>query len=87
MKFTVSITKSFFTQEEADKVKEFDFKFQDTYFMGHKYYLPNNISEKEIEINSIEELVQFSDKYGNIIISRKEVNNKPNLEIYNDYRE
>lgn len=41
-----------------------------------------------VEINSIEDLVDFTDKYGNIIIkSRDTFHPESSIEIYDDFRE
>ena len=39
------------------------------------------------EINSLEELIKFSEKHGDIIISSHNASVTPTLEIYDGYRE
>lgn len=40
-----------------------------------------------VEINTLEELMSFYDKYGNLVITKPEFVNAIQLEIYDDYRE
>ena len=50
---------------------------------------PNGAEGYFIEINSIEELLEFQKKVGNELIITSAINNEsiPAIEIYNDYRE
>jgi hypothetical protein len=78
MKFTLSTTGYFYPNEEDRlKLQEIGFEFE------HSDYLKFKRSNKqlEIEINSLEELISFSNKFGAVII------NDSSIEIYNDYRE
>lgn len=46
------------------------------------------IKDPEIEINSLEELMDLKRKLGNdLIITEKSGDSYPTIEIYNDYRE
>ena len=51
--------------------------------------LPNGVEGRFIEINSIEELLEFKKKVGNELIITSSLNNEsiPAIEIYDDYRE
>ena len=74
MKFTLSTTCYFYPNEEDRlKLQEIGFEFE------HSYYLKNK--QPEIEINSLEELISFSNKFGAVIIS------DGSIEIYDDYRD
>jgi hypothetical protein len=78
MKFTLSTTGYFYPNEEDRlKLQEIGFEFE------HSDYLKFRKSNKqpEIEINSLEELISFSNKFGGVII------NDGSIEIYDDYRE
>lgn len=50
---------------------------------------PNGVEGRFIEINSIEELLEFKKKVGNELIITSSLNNEsiPAIEIYDDYRE
>jgi len=82
MKFRLTTTKNFYTEEEKEEVKEFGFEFEaePTPLEDVEYYLPS-YSSVEIEINSLEELMAFSKKWGKLILSND------TIEIYNDFRE
>jgi len=82
MKFRLTTTKRFYTKEEKEEVKElgFEFEVEPTPFEDVEYYLPS-YSGVEIEINSLEELMAFSKKWGELILSND------TIEIYNDFRE
>lgn len=64
---------------------------------NHKELGKNKITRQEedrekweVEINSLEELLKFSDKYGEVIISQESETDDlkyNSLEIYDDYRE
>ena len=44
--------------------------------------------EWTVEINSLDELNKFSDKYGKLVLSHRAYgSNSPQIEIYDDYRE
>lgn len=76
MKFNLSTTGYFYNnKEEIDSLKELGFSFEQ-----HKqeYAISGNPT---IEINTLEELVEFSKKHGHIILDGN------NIEIYDNYRE
>ena len=60
-----------------------------------KVQLKNNRSNRteeyyirhEIEINTIEELFEFSKKHGKLVFAAKASEELPYIEIYDDYRE
>lgn len=80
MKFKVTTSGAFYTEAQAEKLKKLGFTFgvneYDT--RGRPYMTGCNV---EVEISTLEELIAFSDEWGEIIVSDGEI------EIYDDYRE
>jgi len=78
MKFELS-TSGYFYPDEAKRVKleEIGFTFKPSYFMEYKI----TDVKPEIEINTIDELIQFTAKYGEIIVSGE------TIKLYDDYLE
>jgi hypothetical protein len=88
MKFKLSLTGNFYKENEIKKYEELGFEFEklDGVFLGdtHKLIDLDENGEwlvSEIEINTIDELIKFVEKYGKIIFWNDKI------EIYNDYRE
>lgn len=90
MKFKLSLTGYFYKNDKHKKYESLGFNFKpyensgvmqsiDKYFAGS--YTKNDDVKPEIEINTIEELIKFTEKYGECVVCGDE------LEIYNDYRE
>jgi hypothetical protein len=78
--FNLSTSRFTYKKEEALKLKKLGLKFEDIN--------DNCVKQKgsaEIEINSLDELLSLVKEYGDIIIGL--VNDKPDIEIYDDYRE
>ena len=63
-------------KEDRDKLSKLGFTFKPSDY--NDFIIQGN---PNIEINSLEELIEFSDNYGEIIVTKK------SIEIYNDYRE
>ena len=67
---------------DMERLRNLGFSFElydhDTYY-GDRYLI---LGEGNVELNSIEDLVSFVEKFGQIIILDKNT-----IEIYNDYRE
>lgn len=97
MKFEVNTTKRWYNDisvtSNIDMLKDLGFKFDlrrngkmltDNGLVNYTEY---TIGDERvfIDINTIEELLDFVKKYSDVIISLDEEN--PNIEIYNDYRE
>ena len=80
MKFNLTTAGHFYTSEDAKKLKEFGFKFDDE---GYDKRLCKRqiFSDVEVEINSLEELIAFSNKWGELIVS------DGSIIIYDDYCE
>ncbi len=78
MKFTLSVSGDFYEKEdEINKLKEVGFTFNPD---RHRFQVNDN--SPEIEINTLEELMQFVNKFGNVIVKKSN-----SIEIYNSYRE
>lgn len=86
MKFKLRMTTDSFGKysEGYNQALELGFTFERKEHMlpsqRNTYYLELQ-GEPTVEINTIEELVDFTEKYGEIIVY------KDTIEIYNDYRE
>lgn len=80
MKFNLSTVGQFYTVEDAKKLEELGFEFDDN---GFSKRLCKRMITRSVEINisSLEELLEFSKKWGELIISGNEII------IYDDYRE
>ena len=77
MKFKLSTTGYFYPQEDRrKKLSELGFTFKPSDFK--EFSIEGN---PEIEIETLDELMDFTKKYGEIIIDGK------SIEIYDDYRE
>lgn len=81
MRFLLVTTGTFYQKEQKTKLETLGFEFSD-YDNGiiiHQFKKTNK--EIFIEMDSLQELVDFSNKWGQIII------NGDVIEIYDDYRE
>ncbi|WP_114752280.1 hypothetical protein [Pleomorphovibrio marinus] len=77
MKFKLQTTGDFYPKdEERKKLEPLGFKFIPSDY--ERFYIEG---EPEIEINSLEDLIEFSNKFGELIIS------DGYIEIYDNYRE
>lgn len=77
MKFTLSTSGYFYNDPESrEELSRLGFTFS----LKNKFYHINQ-NTIEIEINTLEELVEFTKKYGEIVFSDGQI------EIYDDYRE
>ena len=77
MKFKLSTSKYFYPNEtERTELSKLGFTFRPS---EYKEYVIGGTTE--IEINNLEELLELSKKFGELIIKEDSV------EIYNDYRE
>ena len=77
MKFTVTTSGAIYTEEQAEKLKTLGFEF----FIDEQDCPHRAGGAVEVEISSLEELIAFSDEWGDIIFS------DGRIEIYDDYRE
>lgn len=78
MKFTLSTSGIFYPDKaKREKLEEIGFTFKPS---NYKEFTITDI-EPEIEINTIDELIQFTAKYGEIIVMGE------TIEIYDNYRE
>ena len=77
MKFELSTSKYFYPDKnERIELSKLGFTFRPSEYK--KYVIEGT---PEIEINSLEELIEFSKEFGELIIEDK------SIEIYNGYRE
>ena len=81
MRFTLSTSGDYYYDSDAKKnLEKIGFKFKPTTFLKYEYVIDYNV-DPIIEFKTLEELVEFSKEWGEIIL----IGNK--IEIYNDYRE
>lgn len=78
MKFNLKTTAYLYKGEEVKELQELGFEFKKS-DMKDKFYIKDKLVE--IEVTSLEELISFIKKYGQIILDEN------SIEIYNDYRE
>ena len=83
MKFKLSSSGAFYRPEEAKELESLGFTFKTTKeiygtFRHAEFYKDG---ESEVEINTLEELLQFIKRVGRVVIDENEI------EIYDDYRE
>ena len=77
MKFTIQTSGYFYSnKEDIKRLEQIGFSFEKSDFRDFKIK-----GNPEIEINTLEELIQFCNKHGEIIVS------DCHIEIYDDYRE
>ena len=84
MRFRVTTSGSFYFKDEADRLREIGFVFREDKNKcrrGFSQYFRKVDSDVFIDIDSLEELVEFSGRWREIIVKRGEI------EIYDDYRE
>ena len=87
MIFRLDTSKSFYCDDEKDKLEPLGFSFEfvkNEYLSGGDWYKNNTVhTEPTVEINSLDELIEFSKKYGQLIICADD----NSIEIYDGYRE
>ena len=77
MKFTITTSGHFYPNEERrTELEKIGFKFKPS-----RYREFTIVGEPTIEIKDLNELIQFADKWGAIIVGDR------TIEIYDDYRE
>ena len=82
MKFKLKTSAYSYSREDARELEPLGFTFKERIdFMTGMKKLVQEKYESEIEINSLEELVNFSKQWGELVL------NQDSIEIYNDYRE
>ena len=72
MKFDLSTASTFYTVEGAEKLKALEFQFDNQGYDKRlcKCILPSNV---EIEINSLEELLAFANKWGALVVTEDSI--------------
>lgn len=85
MKFKLSTSANLYlkepNKEEIEKLKSFGFKFHDYRSISGADTLVIECDEAQIEIDTLEELIEFSREWGKLVIDEN------SIEIYNSYRE
>ncbi len=77
MKFKIETTGYFYQNlEDINRLEQIGFTFEKSDYKDFKI-----TGNPEIEINTLEELIQFGNKHGEIIVS------DGHIEIYDNYRE
>jgi hypothetical protein len=87
MKFTVTTTDYIYNIDEAEKLMGLGFEFEGS---SNASRLRITTKDPEIEINTIDELMEFVKKFGDIVVSEPlfpEKDANPKIEIYDGYRE
>lgn len=83
MKFTLTTSGVFYSNEQAEKLKVLGFPFQTFTCPGKtERQMIGPVDEVEVEIGSLEELLAFQKKWGPLIIY-----DESHLEIYDNHRE
>lgn len=86
MQFSLRTAGYFYTPQKADKLASaFGFTFENSNVLSEATKVID-CSSKQITINSLEELVEFSKVWGPIIISLNK-DGSADIEIYDDWRE
>lgn len=80
--------------KKMESLKQLGFKFELRNVLGTEDYFLNDNNKVYLEINTIEELMDFVGKWGDIVLHywpnfNREIPEEiiPCIEIYNDYRE
>jgi wyosine [tRNA(Phe)-imidazoG37] synthetase (radical SAM superfamily) len=77
MKFTINTSRYFYPKkEERTELEKIGFTFKPSDYKEFTI-----VGEPTIKIKDLNELIQFADKWGEIIVGNG------TIEIYNDYRE
>jgi hypothetical protein len=82
MKFTVTTAGYFYDVSKArSKYESAGFTFKESKDYDDRVVIDNR--EVEVELNTLDDLMAFSDKFGQLVVS----NDPPNITIYDDYME
>jgi len=80
MKFKLETSGYLYKDTDREKLSKLGFEFEPHKFMEYQWKKKENIN-LEIEINSLDQLVEFMGKWGSLILS------PDTIEIYDDYKE
>lgn len=89
MIFELSSSGVFYDKKEKEKLEKLGFKFKTTKEVYGKFTHTEFYKESgaTIEVNTLEELINFTNKYGSVVL-RKDYNDEGFcIELYDDYRE
>lgn len=84
MKFELTTCGYHYQEEDAKKLESLGFsmtKQEKPVLRGHAYHKTDCFDVQSIEINTLGELIEFSDKWGSLVF------HPDSIEIYDDYRE
>lgn len=82
MKFELRTAKSFYSKHRASQLEGLGFTFEEySNIPGEPLLMDHTCEVVEVELNTLEELSEFSDKWGNLVFSRGAIT------IYDDYLE
>lgn len=80
MKFKVTTAGSFYSEQQAEKLRKLGFEFGiNDYDMQRRPFKTGG--DVEVEFKTLDELIDFSNEWGELIVS------DGHIEIYDDYRE
>jgi len=80
MKFKLHTAGHFYNKSDKTDLEQLGFTFRKTQISGRDYAL-NNVNDAYIELNNIDELMQFIKKWGRVVVD------KDSIIIYDDYLE
>lgn len=83
MKFVLSRTSA----EDVGDIKIDDKKYKIIKVKRYLRWIDKYVDKLFIEINSLEELMEFQKDYGDIVITDESGGEMKEIEIYDDYRE
>ena len=81
MKFTVTTAGYFYDASKLSNYESIGFTFKDSKDHSDRVVIDND--EVEVELNTLDDLMAFSDKFGQLVVS----NDPPSIAIYDDYME
>ena len=81
MKFTVTTAGYFYDASKLSKYEDIGFTFKG--YKDHSDRAVIDNGEVEVELNTLDDLMAFSDKFGQLVVS----NDPPSITIYDDYME
>ena len=87
MRFNLDTSGSFYNEEEKSELEELGFVFDQRPEPGRAWHKSWD-QEIYIDFNSLDDLIKFIKKYGQVVISPPEKEGWGwDIEIYDDYRE
>lgn len=81
MKFQLKTAGYFYTEAQAAELQKIGFTFEPHTGIRKKHEFAKQDSDIEIEFTTLDELVRFAHKWGDLVIT------EDTIEIYDNYRE